>query len=185
MKYTGAFVFLIVLLFIAGSFASLNALKKRGEAPVTSFLSCAEAGFPVEESFPRRCRDASGNVFTEDVGTPSGSITNEKVRVFFPTPGASVGPVISFSGQARGTWYFEASFPVELRSATGSVIAIVPAQAQGEWMTTEFVPFEGSIDVPEGTAGGTLFFVLKKDNPSGDPARDEEVVIPVNYIPAE
>ena len=35
---------------------------------VNSFEECADAGFPVMESYPRQCRDAKGNTFVEDVG---------------------------------------------------------------------------------------------------------------------
>ena len=35
---------------------------------IDSFEDCANAGFPVMESYPRQCRDADGNTFIEDVG---------------------------------------------------------------------------------------------------------------------
>lgn len=35
---------------------------------VSNFEECANAGFPVMESYPRQCMDADGNNFVEDVG---------------------------------------------------------------------------------------------------------------------
>lgn len=96
-------------------------------------------------------------------------------------PGDYVASPLTVTGRARGTWYFEASFPVQLLDGNGNVLASGPAQAQGDWMTTEFVPF--AITLPAfaapGTANGTL--VLKKDNPSGLPEHEDELRIPVRF----
>jgi cyclophilin family peptidyl-prolyl cis-trans isomerase len=82
-------------------------------------------------------------------------------------------------GEARGNWYFEASFPVQLLDSKGNVIATAVAQAQEEWMTTEFVPFKAvlTFNPVRGSTNGTL--VLQKDNPSGLPENDDQLTIPV------
>lgn len=87
---------------------------------------------------------------------------------------------MTVTGTARGGWYFEASFPVELRDANGLLLASSIAQAQGDWMTTNYVPFTTTLTfgMPT-TATGTLIF--KKDNPSGEPANDNQLVIPVRF----
>lgn len=100
-----------------------------------------------------------------------------------PKPGAEISSPLKVTGKARGTWYFEASFPVQLTDASGKVIATVPAQAKGDWMTTEFVPFEAtltfsSLGVADGSKG-TL--ILRKDNPSGLPEHDDSREIPVVF----
>ena len=84
------------------------------------------------------------------------------------------------SGEARGSWYFEATFPVVLLDGNGEVIAEWYAQAQGEWMTTDFVPYKGELifDAPS-TPTGTL--ILKKSNPSGLPRHDASVTVPVTF----
>jgi len=98
-----------------------------------------------------------------------------------PAINAAVGSPITISGQARGTWYFEASFPVELLDANGKTITAAPAKAQGDWMTTDFVPFALSLPFAAQPAGSKGTLVLHKDNPSGDPARDQSVSIPVVF----
>ncbi len=102
------------------------------------------------------------------------------IEVDFPKPGDAVSSPLKVTGKARGNWYFEASFPVKLFDGNGKQIAVVPAQAKGEWMTTEFVPFEATLVFSQpGTASGTL--VLKRDNPSGLPQNDASVSIPVRF----
>jgi hypothetical protein len=83
-------------------------------------------------------------------------------------------------GEARGYWYFEASFPVRLLDGNGREIAIQPAQAQEEWMTENYVPFKVVLTFQKPvTPTGTL--VLQKDNPSGLPEYDDKLRIPVKF----
>lgn len=97
-----------------------------------------------------------------------------------PLPYQKVSSPLVVTGQARGIWYFEASFPVKLYDGNGDLLAAVPAQAQGDWMTTEFVPFSAKLDFTRPTTSvGTL--VLEKDNPSGLPQNADELRLPVNF----
>lgn len=98
-----------------------------------------------------------------------------------PLIDAEISSPLAISGQARGTWYFEASFPVELKDANGTIIAQAPAQAQSDWMTENFVPFALSLPYPTQPTGSKGTLVLKKDNPSGDPAKDQSISIPVTF----
>lgn len=102
------------------------------------------------------------------------------VHVNAPLPGAKVGSPLTITGRARGNWYFEASFPVRLLDANGNELAVKPAQAIGEWMTTEYVPFSVTLTFAQPTTPtGTL--ILQKDNPSGLPENDDSVSIPVTF----
>jgi hypothetical protein len=108
--------------------------------------------------------------------------TSDLIHVTQPRQNAVVRSPLAVSGEARGTWYFEASFPVILVSANGDTLAVKPAQAQGEWMTENFVPFTVTLDfTAPATPEGTL--ILKKDNPSGLPEHDAEIRIPVRFTP--
>jgi hypothetical protein len=116
--------------------------------------------------------------------THSGSqkpLADDKVRLDQPLPYATVRSPLVVSGQARGTWYFEASFPVILKNASGTVIAQAPAQAQSDWMTTDWVPFTVTLTFPAQPSGTSGTLILQKDNPSGDPARDESRQITVIF----
>jgi hypothetical protein len=83
-------------------------------------------------------------------------------------------------GEARGTWFFEATFPVRLYDANGNLLGTTIAQAQADWMTDQFVPFRAELkfNLPT-TTQGTL--VLVKDNPSGLPEHADELRIPVAF----
>lgn len=106
------------------------------------------------------------------------------IRVQQPRPDAVVHSPLLVTGEARGTWYFEASFPVSLLDANGNKLVQTHAQAQGEWMTEGFVPFKSELSFPlPSTATGTL--VLEKDNPSGLPEHADELRLPVRFAPTE
>ena len=102
------------------------------------------------------------------------------IQVFLPLPNQQVASPLKVSGKAVGNWYFEASFPIMILDANGEKLGVVPAQAQSDWMTTEFVPFEATLtfDKPT-TKTGTL--VLMKDNPSGLPENDDSISIPISF----
>jgi hypothetical protein len=93
----------------------------------------------------------------------------------------SVSSPLTMWGRARGTWYFEASFPVQIKDASGAVIAEGPAQAQGDWMTEEYVPFMITLPFPAQPAGSVGTVVLRNDNPSGLPENDKSLEIPVRF----
>lgn len=145
-----------------------------------SFEECEKAGYPVEESYPRRCRTPQGQTFTEEIvvdATYENSST-DLIVVELPFPGAVVGKQFSVIGEARGNWYFEASFPVKVIGNDGEVLFSGFATAQGDWMQTGFVPFKLDISVPESYIGPATL-ILQKDNPSGLPENDAALSFPI------
>jgi murein DD-endopeptidase MepM/ murein hydrolase activator NlpD len=111
---------------------------------------------------------------------PSASLEHENVRVTVPLPESAVTSPLTVSGEARGTWYFEGSFPVMLEDEYGQVLGQGIAQSRGEWMTEEFVPFETTLSFSKpATTTGTLVF--QKDNPSGLPEQADEVRVSVRF----
>lgn len=108
------------------------------------------------------------------------TVENAKIKLESPKANQLISSPLTVTGTARGMWYFEASFPVRLLDANNQELAVRPAQAQGEWMTEDFVPFSVTLTFANpSTATGKL--ILQKDNPSGDPARDEQIEIPVRF----
>lgn len=100
------------------------------------------------------------------------------IMVELPYPGAVVGKQFSVIGQARGYWFFEASFPVEVIDANGVRLAVGIAQAEDEWMTEDFVPFRADLTIPNSFIGPATL-VLHKDNPSGLPEHDASLSFPI------
>lgn len=100
------------------------------------------------------------------------------VRVTLPMPGAVTGKEFKVIGEARGVWFFEASFPITVLDTSGAIVAASIAQAQSNWMSENFVPFSADIVIPA-TYSGPATIVLKKDNPSGDPVYDASASFPI------
>lgn len=102
------------------------------------------------------------------------------IRVTSPRLNTQVASPMLVQGEARGTWFFEATFPVTLLAEDGTVLTETYATALGDWMTEDFVPFEATVPYSAGTAtSGTL--VLKKANASGLPEFDDELRVPVRF----
>jgi len=95
-----------------------------------------------------------------------------------PIANEEISSPVSIKGRARGSWFFEASFPVKLFDEKGNLIATAIAQAKDDWMTNDFVPFEAKlIFLASATQKG--FLVFEKDNPSGLPENADELMMPV------
>ncbi|MDD5164429.1 MAG: GerMN domain-containing protein [Patescibacteria group bacterium] len=100
------------------------------------------------------------------------------IKVTKPQPNEIISSPLEIEGEARGTWFFEASFPVKLLDSSGAEIAKGIAQAKSDWMTEDFVPFTATLqfNVPVETKG---ILILEKDNPSGLPENADELRVPV------
>ncbi|MDD5625864.1 MAG: GerMN domain-containing protein [Patescibacteria group bacterium] len=106
------------------------------------------------------------------------------IKVTKPQPNETVFSPLEIGGEARGTWFFEASFPIKLLDSSGVEIAHGIAQAQSDWMTENFVPFTATLQFNVLTeTKGTL--ILEKDNPSGLPQNADELRVPVVITPTE
>lgn len=101
------------------------------------------------------------------------------IRVDNIKDGQEVSNPFVIKGYARGYWFFEASFPIELVDINGNILTTAIAQAEGEWMTTDFVPFSATLSYVKPTSTKQALIVLSKDNPSGDPDKDQSIFIPV------
>ncbi|OGC49831.1 hypothetical protein A2716_00510 [candidate division WWE3 bacterium RIFCSPHIGHO2_01_FULL_40_23] len=121
-------------------------------------------------------------------GGPNGKATKmmpvmmkgDGIEVSDPKGNDLVTSPLTVTGRAKGMWFFEASFPVTLTDSEGTEIVSSYAQAQGEWMTEDYVDFESLLefDTPSDPKG---YIVLRADNPSGMPENDKELKIPVRF----
>lgn len=143
-----------------------------------TFSECVSMGYPVMESYPRQCVVGEDR-FVEDIGN---SLEKESlIRLNEPRPNEEIGKEIVIRGEARGYWYFEASFPIEIKDDNGNIVGSGIAQANGEWMTESFVPFEAKIMLSSKPTTKYGKIILKKDNPSGDPERDDSLIVPIIF----
>jgi len=184
----GAVLFVVAIVVLAafiGAAAFFTWQNRQGaveepgpqEPSVGNFDECIEH-YATMESYPRRCATPDGRTFTEDIGNELEK--QDIIRIDSPRPNEIVGSPLSITGEARGPWFFEASFPVRLLDENGKELASGIATAEGEWMTEDFVPFTAELEfVLSGNGKGTL--ILEKDNPSGLPENDDSLIVPVRF----
>lgn len=145
---------------------------------VSNFEDCVTNGGPIMESYPRQCRYENTS-YAENIGNELEKI--DLITISSPRPNQIITSPLIIKGQARGSWFFEASFPVLLVDWDGLIIAEGIAQAKDDWMTTEFVPFEATLifapDKNVYSNRGALIF--RKDNPSGISKYDDALEIPI------
>jgi len=122
---------------------------------------------------------------------PTPTVRNDSVIVASPRSGETITSPYIFRGEAKGMWYFEATFPVKVVDLEGKIIGRGIAHADGDWMTENFVPFSGTIEfavkAPASATGygaakgekGEIIF--EKDNPSGLPQNAGELRVPVIF----
>ncbi len=122
----------------------------------------------------RKVPDTGGNA-TSTATTTSDS----DVIVFSPKENEAVTSPIKILGKAKGSYFFEAVFPINLVDSSGNVISTNHAQAIGDWMVPGFVNFSSEITYDNATNTGRAMLVFKNDNPSGDSARDKYFYVPV------
>lgn len=115
--------------------------------------------------------------------TGSGGLKSESsksLKVFEPKPLSKIESPLKISGRARGTWYFEASFPIKIVDEDFNVLGQGNANALSDWMTEAMVPFEALIDFDSrGVDSG--FIILSEDDPSGM-GNPKSVKIPVTFL---
>jgi hypothetical protein len=103
------------------------------------------------------------------------------VRVFDPVPGQRIISPEAVSGSVTGGgWFFEATFPVKILDADGTILGQGQARAQNDWTSTGTVLSTGVIPfLAPHSATGTIVF--SKDNPSGLPQNGESFSVPVKF----
>lgn len=148
------------------------------EGNVTNFKECIASGNPAMESYPRQCR-AGDTTFVEDIGNGLEKI--DLIRLDTPRPNAQAADPVDIHGEARGFWFFEGSFPIRLEDKNGIVLGEGVAQAQGDWMSEEFVRFTSQISFSI-TEKMVADLILEKDNPSGLEENDDLLRVPVILI---
>jgi len=114
----------------------------------------------------------------EDIGNELEK--TDLIRISSPRPNQLVESPLEISGEARGYWFFEADFPIRLMDSDGNQLGVAIAAAQSSWMTEEFIQFQATLEfeVPS-TNKGTL--ILEKDNPSGLPENEDELIVPIRF----
>lgn len=122
---------------------------------------------------------------TPGPSTPTPEVVGKEglIEVSAPAAGATVGSPLVITGRARGTWFFEGSFPVKIVDKGGSLVTSTYATAQTDWMTEDWVEFVSTVNFSVVTSTPAMI-VLEKDNPSGLPEHDDSISFPVMLQPS-
>lgn len=122
---------------------------------------------------------AQGGVQTT-MAVAADGLHDDIIVVTTPTINTLVKSPLLIEGKARGTWFFEGSFPISIIDAEGKTLGNYFGEALSDWMTEEFVPFRAHLTFSAPTTErGTL--ILHNDNPSGLPENNDEIRIPVRF----
>jgi len=114
-------------------------------------------------------------------------VGNEDFRNLNIKAGDQIKSPLKITGEVKGGWFFEGSFPINLVDWDGRIIAVSIAQAKTDWMTVDYVSFTAELKftVPpnmtnqEFAKHGAIIF--KNDNPSGLPANDKTYELPIKF----
>lgn len=179
MKKTFLFIIAVIFIITVGYLIWLQ-LNKETPKLVTNFAECVVEGNPVMESYPSQCISQEGDHFVENIGNELEK--TDIIRVDSPRPNDNISNPLTILGQARGSWFFEASFPVKIFDSENKQLGQSVAQAETDWMTSDFVSFTAILNfIQPSTKSGYL--LLEKDNPSGLIENAEELRIPINFTP--
>lgn len=159
---------ILVLLIILGAFALLH--------------------YPKDSRGPALDVSATSTTVTLPLATTTDAVIIESapgvanmIHVTSPKISEQITSPLTITGEAKGNWFFEASAPVKVTDASGKVLGVSYVQAKADWMTTDFVPFEGQLTFVSAGYGQKGFLILSNDNPSGLPENDRFIKIPVIF----
>jgi len=85
-----------------------------------------------------------------------------------PLPDSIVTSPLQLSGEATGTWFFEGDMPVDVLGEYGEIVGQGFVTAQGEWMTSNKVPFIGTVNF-DSKNNQNVTIRFRNANPSGEP----------------
>lgn len=122
-------------------------------------------------------------VFVRRVDAPTQNIQNTpepEIVLDYPQPNDVVTSPLVIKGKAKGTWFFEGDFPVTLYYGVKNDFVDAHATAKGEWMTTDYVDFEATINFPVPPTNDGLL-VLIKNNPSDMRELDKSFSVKVRF----
>lgn len=168
----------LLIILIAITIVIFASSKNTQVIEIDSFDSCVAAGYPIMDSYPEQCKTPDGRNFSREIGNELEHI--ETLLVSNPRPNQVVTTPLIVSGQARGIWFFEATFEVEMLDDLDNSLGVGYVTATEEWMTEDFVPFTGELQFSlPSTETGTL--VIRNANPSGLPEHQKELRMPVRF----
>lgn len=198
MKKYSFLIFAISLLFLLAFFYFVNGPKPQVIAPTTTFpptttsledqLSCAKEKEKVNRN---------PLLGSTDVKCCSGLIEWRVSKSYSYCLKPTLGEIVVIEpltenisnsfyiyGKAKGNWFFEAEFPVQLYNQDNELIAQTNLRAMGDWMSSDFVYFSGSMEfnLDKELLGQKGYLRFFSANPSGLIENQKVFEIPVKFV---
>lgn len=146
---------------------------------VNSFEECSLAGFPIQESYPRRCISSDGKVFSEYIGNRIEK--QDLIVVDSPLPNQTISNTFEVTGKARGFWFFEGEISGRVLDQNKKNISSFAIMTEEKWMTEEFVGFNKIINLGTTTLPQKGFIEIIKNNQSDMREKDDSLIIPISF----
>ena len=119
------------------------------------------------------------NKFSQDI-VQNISQNSSDILIFSPKENQKIKSPLLIQGKAKGNWFFESEFTSELYDDENNLLGSAILKAKDNWMTENFVPFEGELDFKQPkTRGGKLLFLSA--NPSGIAEHQKVYSVPVKF----
>ena len=117
---------------------------------------------------------------TSSTSAASPNPKSDLINVFNIDTNQLIKSPLSIRGQAKGFWFFEASFPIKIFDSNGQLLGSAIAQANSDWMTDKMIPFSAELkfNTPTTTNGIIIF---EKDNPSGLTENSDQLSLPIMF----
>ncbi len=109
------------------------------------------------------------------------SLKGVKIYIDTPLEGEAITSPLIVKGRAPGNWFFEANAGLTLTDWDGLIIAESYIMADGEWMTTDYVPFSGTLTFTKPGYGERGTIIFQKDNPSGEVQFDDAAEMTIKF----
>lgn len=166
--------FLILMILIPFCFSCGENRKDK------TSIKTSEDNALIEDTVKTRSNAENGNFRQSDKEEDENWQISNLITVAHPKEEENVSSPLQIAGKARGTWFFEGTAPVTLVDNGQKELATGIIEAKGEWMTENFVPFQGSLEFnTQNFENG--FLIIHRANPSGKPDYDQNLTIPVNF----
>ncbi|MBC7194143.1 MAG: hypothetical protein H5U37_00555 [Caldisericia bacterium] len=120
------------------------------------------------------------NLYQRYLVTKKINDAKDTIIIDSPKPYQKIQNPLYIKGKAKGSFFFEGSFPVRIEDENGNVVITDHIETNENWMTENFVSFEKYLDINNINIKRG-FIVFEKANPSGIPENKFEIKVPI-YI---
>lgn len=156
-----------------------------GLAALAVGLSFLPGKFGYQDTVEYEYVDAPDETVIQETDTNENVVLDDVVILNNPKRNQIINGQVVIEGEARGTMYFEGSFPLEIRDGEGNSIARGFAQMTGDtWMTADYVPFRSVLYLQNIGNAEVGELVLRNNNPSDNEGTRIEVSMPIRLVPA-